>query len=126
MSRRPLLPGAAELFRSTITPVAVPGAGPRSDNRSDNNLAAVPRSHAAPPAPRVGTGRQKHDAKITVYVSAEELVALEQARLSLRAQHGLVVDRGRVVREAVAVLLADLDEHGESSVLVRRLRDGSA
>lgn len=134
MSRRPLLPGAAELFRSTITPVAVPVAGPRSDNgsdnrsdkRSDNELTVVPRSHAASPVPRTGTGRQKHDAKITVYVSGEELVALEQARLWLRAQHGLGVDRGRIVREAVAVLLADLDEHGETSVLVRRLRDGSA
>jgi hypothetical protein len=71
--------------------------------------------------PRTGTGRQKHDAKITVYVSADELVALEQARLLLRAQHGLPVDRGRIVREAVAVLLADLDENGGDSVLVRRL-----
>jgi hypothetical protein len=121
VSRRPLLPGAAELFRSTIPPVAKPGANARPDS-----LAAMPRGHAAPPTPRVGTGRQKHDAKITVYVSGEELVALEQARLSLRAQHGLGVDRGRIVREAVAVLLADLDEHGESSMLVRRLRDGSA
>ena len=117
MSRRPLLPGAAELFRSTITPVTVPGANSRPDN-----LAAVPRSHAAPPAPRVGTGRQKHDAKITVYVSGEELVALEQARLSLRAQHGLGVDRGRIVREAVAVVLADLESRGDASILVRRLR----
>jgi hypothetical protein len=32
------------------------------------------------------------------------------------------VDRGRVVREAIALVLADLDEHGEESVLVRRLR----
>lgn len=74
-------------------------------------------------APR-GTGRQKHDSKITVYVSGDELVAMEQARLTLRATHGLAVDRGRLVREAVAVLLADFDQHGEESVLVQRLRDG--
>jgi hypothetical protein len=100
------LPGAAELFRST---------GART------NGLAPPPSHAAPSVPRTGSGRQRHDTKITVYVSGEELVALEHARLMLRAQHGLPVDRGRIVREAIAVLLADLDQNGESSVLVRRL-----
>ena len=29
---------------------------------------------------------------------------------------------GRLVREAVAVMLADLEAHGEDSVVVRRLR----
>ena len=105
MTRHAPLPGAAELFRPTAAPAPAP-------------------SHAAPSPPRIGTGRQKHDSKITVYVSGEELVALEQARLQLRAQHGLPVDRGRIVREAVAVLLADLDEHGGESVLVRRLTSG--
>ncbi|GAA2789319.1 hypothetical protein GCM10010470_24960 [Saccharopolyspora taberi] len=71
---------------------------------------------------RSGSGRGRHDSKITVYISDDELVALEQARLALRAEHGISVDRGRVVREAVAVLLADLDERGADSVLVRRLR----
>ncbi len=74
-------------------------------------------------APRKGSGRQRHDAKITVYVSGDELLAMEQARLTLRGSHDLVVDRGRIVREAVAVLLADFEEHAEESVLVRRLRD---
>ena len=105
MTRHASLPGAAELFRPTASPV------PNG-------------SHAAPSTPRTSTGRQKHDSKITVYVSGEELVALEQARLQLRAQHGLPVDRGRIVREAVAVLLADLDQNGEHSVLVRRLMGG--
>ncbi|MER6878446.1 cobyrinic acid a,c-diamide synthase, partial [Amycolatopsis sp. NPDC000673] len=73
-------------------------------------------------AARSGSGRTKHDAKITVYVSGEELLAMEQARLNLRAKHELVVDRGRLVREAVAVLLADFDQRGEESVLVQRLR----
>jgi hypothetical protein len=40
----------------------------------------------------------------------------------MRGQHGVVADRGRIVREAIAVLLADLEEHGADSVLVRRLR----
>ena len=69
------------------------------------------------------SGRQRHDEKITVYVSGPELLALEQTRLALRAEHGLSVDRGRLVREAVAVLLADFEEHGSSSMLVRRLSE---
>jgi hypothetical protein len=64
----------------------------------------------------------KHDEKITVYISADELLALESARLTLRGQHGVAADRGRIVREAISVLLADLGERGEESVLVRRLR----
>ncbi|MFL6129189.1 MAG: hypothetical protein ACJ73E_08985 [Mycobacteriales bacterium] len=75
------------------------------------------------PAERRPSGREKHDEKITVYCSAEELFELERARLALRGEHGLVVDRGRIVREAVAVVLADLEAKGESSILVRRLRE---
>jgi phage tail protein X len=41
----------------------------------------------------------------------------------LRAEHALAVDRGRIVREAIAVVLADLEAKGESSILVRRLRE---
>ncbi|MER6349743.1 hypothetical protein ACWC10_33095 [Streptomyces sp. NPDC001595] len=68
------------------------------------------------------SGRERHDEKITVYVSAEELMDLEHARLVLRGEHGLAVDRGRIVREAVAVVLADLESRGDASILVRRLR----
>src|SRR5690606_2660024 len=71
--------------------------------------------------PRRGSPRVKHDTKITVYLSQQELIALEQARLTLRAEHDLRVDRGRLVREAVAVMLADLEASGPESVLVRRL-----
>ncbi|PAU45028.1 hypothetical protein CK936_31850, partial [Streptomyces albireticuli] len=88
---------------------------------------------AAAPAPAQGrrrgrganrrpSGRERHDEKITVYVSAEELMDLEHARLVLRGEHGLAVDRGRIVREAVAVVLADLESRGDASILVRRLR----
>jgi hypothetical protein len=99
------LPGADELFRPT---------GPAE------GVTQGWVEHAAPA--RRGTPRQKHTSKITVYVSDEELLAIEHARLYLRGSHGLAVDRGRMVREAIAVVLADLDEHGEESVLVRRLR----
>ncbi|MGH3876783.1 MAG: hypothetical protein ACRDSK_07060 [Actinophytocola sp.] len=110
MNRRASLPGAAELFRST--------GGPTDEGWFERR----PNNHHAAASPRRGTPRQKHTAKITVYVSDEELLALEHARLALRATHGLAVDRGRVVREAIAVVLADLEERGEDSVLVRRLR----
>jgi hypothetical protein len=116
VNRRAPLPGAAELFRSTGRVEGDTGwFDPARPAPSSNHRAT------APSGPR-GTGRQKHDTKITVYVSDQELLALEQARLTLRAGHGLAVDRGRVVREAIAVLLADFDERGEESVLVRRLR----
>jgi hypothetical protein len=71
---------------------------------------------------RTPSGRQRHEEKITVYVSGAELVELERARLVLRAEHGLAVDRGRIVREALAVVLADLDAKEGDSILVRRLR----
>jgi hypothetical protein len=76
---------------------------------------------ADPSAGRRSSGRVRHDEKITVYVSAEELLALEQARLNLRARHSMAVDRGRMVREAIAAMLADLEASGEDSELVRRL-----
>ena len=38
------------------------------------------------------------------------------------AEHGVAVDRGRLVREAVAEMLIDLESHGEDSVVVQRLR----
>jgi hypothetical protein len=117
VSRRASLPGAAELFRRTDTQ-GIPDSGGALARPEESPR----RRLAAPPRGRRGSGRQKHDAKITVYVSSEELLALEHARLALRGSHGLAVDRGRIVREAVAVLLDDFEEYGEDSVLVRRLR----
>jgi hypothetical protein len=113
VTRRPSLPGADELFRPTGH---AEGVLPLTFEQTRVPL------HSVPPAARRGTPRQKHTSKITVYVSDEELLALEHVRLALRAAHGLAVDRGRVVREAIAVLLADFEDRGEESVLVRRLR----
>ena len=102
MSRRVRLPGASELFRPT---------------NSEDESPAPAGPDPAPP----GSGRVRHDEKITVYVSGDELLALEQARLTLRARHGMAVDRGRIVREAIAAALADFDARAEQSELVRRL-----
>jgi hypothetical protein len=73
---------------------------------------------------RPATGRETHSHKITVYLSASELLELERARLHLRG-FGISVDRGRIVREALAVLLSDLDAEGDRSVVARRLRNGT-
>jgi hypothetical protein len=95
-SRRVSIPGVAELLRPVAPdPVA-------SDERQ-------------------ATGREKHDQKITVYLSAAELLELEHARLRLR-RFGFVMDRGRLVREAIAILLADLDARGKDSLVARRIR----
>jgi hypothetical protein len=55
-------------------------------------------------------------------MSGPELLDLERARLALRS-YGIPVDRGRIVREALAVVLADLDQAGEDSLIARRLRE---
>jgi hypothetical protein len=105
--------GAASSALGATTAPATP-SGSRSV-RSTRRIRAV--------ADRGPTGRERHDEKITVYCSPEELLDLERARLALRAEHGLAVDRGRIVREAIAVVLADLEAKGETSILVRRLRE---
>ncbi|HVE31236.1 MAG TPA: hypothetical protein VNC80_14320, partial [Mycobacteriales bacterium] len=151
MSRRPSLPGAAELFRSTGGPGGAPETPEPTEPRRPPDRAAdrlarlgAPREEepaAAPAAPaspadefetgaplralstepvrglrpsteddfaeslpprtparirqtrrqplrggadRRPSGREKHDEKITVYCSAEELFELERARLALR------------------------------------------
>ncbi|GGZ06439.1 hypothetical protein GCM10010365_26730 [Streptomyces poonensis] len=101
----------------------VPGGtrAPRRQSTQEGSAAGTPRRRGRPAARRP-SGRERHDEKITVYVSAEELMDLEHARLVLRGEHGLAVDRGRIVREAVAVVLADLESRGDASILVRRLR----
>ena len=105
-----------------------PGGQPSAQPSPQHNGVPAPAGEAAARRkPRGGTrsrptGRERHEEKITVYVSAEELIDLEHARLVLRGEHALAVDRGRIVREAVAVVLADLEQRGEASILVRRLR----
>ncbi len=61
----------------------------------------VPAPAPEPQEPKKPSGRVRHDEKMTVYVTADELLDLEHARLTLRRDHGLAVDRGRLVREAL-------------------------
>ncbi|MFJ8078687.1 hypothetical protein ACIQ7Q_33345 [Streptomyces sp. NPDC096176] len=108
--------------RSRATDAAAAGrSGSAAPPQARRAQEAAPRRRGRG-ANRRPSGRERHDEKITVYVSAEELMDLEHARLVLRGEHGLAVDRGRIVREAVAVVLADLEQRGDASILVRRLR----
>ena len=98
-SRRVSLPGVSELLRQVPAGLVVDGH-------------------------RQASGREAHPQKITVYVSAEELLDLERGRLTLRG-YGISADRGRLVREAMAVVLADLEARGKDSLLARRLDGGT-
>ncbi len=109
------MPAADDLFRPT-DPTA-------EELATEAHVRAVPDASEGPSARRRPSGRVKHDEKMTVYVTADELLDLEHARLALRRDHGLAVDRGRLVREAVALVLADLDEHGLDSMIVQRLTE---
>ena len=109
MARRVSLPAADDLFRPTDPVRAVPDA---------------PAEEPEPHGRKRPSGRVRHDEKMTVYVTSAELLEIEQARLALRSGQGLAVDRGRLVREAIHLVLADYEENGEDSALVRRLIEG--
>lgn len=128
MSRRVSLPGADELFRQTTTLSAVPSQVPIPAEDVPNAPITNKKSVRTTPRRRVNSfdkspsGRERHDEKITVYLSPEELYDLEQARLALRGDLGLAVDRGRIVRESLAIIIADLETKGDQSIIARRLR----
>ena len=135
MTRRASLPGADELFRantpalsavrqvaepiqtsapvSAVTQVATPKTKKGVRTISRRRVTAAEKSPS---------GRELHEEKITVYLSSDELFDLDQARLMLRGDLGLAVDRGRIVRESIAVIIADLEAKGDQSILARRLR----
>lgn len=140
MTRRISLPGADELFRKT-TLSAVPDqvevpedvvhtnrpttqTVAQSVTKNQNRSSGVRQTPRRKPTglERGPSGREKHDEKITVYLSPEELFDLEQARLHLRGDLGLAVDRGRIVREALAIVISDLESKGDQSIIARRLR----
>jgi hypothetical protein len=106
MPRRVNLPAADDLFRRTA---------PSTEEPTDGQPVGEGAGDKKP------SGRVRHDEKMTIYVTSDELVDIEGARLALRRTHGLAVDRGRLVREALSIALADFELNGEESVLVQRL-----
>jgi hypothetical protein len=135
MTRRASLPGADELFKQNSpalsavreVPVEAPTSTtpPASSNvsspKAKKGVRSIPRRRVVS-VDKSPSGRERHDEKITVYLSPDELFDLDQARLSLRGDLGLAVDRGRIVRESIAVIIADLEQKGDQSILARRLR----
>ena len=121
MSRRASLPGADELFRPTSSPRRGAAAeredkSPRPQGEKSTNLQVAESTPTAPKAPR-------HETKVTFYCTNADLTALDGARLTLRSQHGVGADRGKVVRAALAYVLEDFEARGEDSILLRRLRE---
>ena len=104
MPRRLNLPTADELFRAT---------SPRPRQESEDGEEQQPQDGLS--------GRVKHNEKMTVYLTSDELLAIEQARLKLRGELGRNVDRGRLVRAALAIALGDLEARGTDSEIAQRL-----
>ena len=135
MTRRASLPGADELFRAntpalsavrqvaepmqTSAPVSAVTQSATPKTKKGVRTISRRRVTAAEKSP---SGRELHEEKITVYLSSDELFDLDQARLMLRGDLGLAVDCGRIVRESIAVIIADLEAKGDQSILARRLR----
>jgi len=109
------LPKADELFRPTAVPP--PDIHVVEDVVEDAGSAAALGQQSQ----RTPSGRVKHDEKMTVYVTADELLELEHARLVLRRTLGSAVDRGKIVRAAVSLALEDLETNGEGAAIVQRL-----
>lgn len=121
MSRRVSLPGADDLFRPTVVPDPDDDAATSQSSGEEPGAAEGDIDPVEPPSGRAPSGRVRHDEKMTVYVTSDELLDLEHARLLLRRHHSLAVDRGRLVREAVALVLADFEVQGADCALVQRL-----
>ena len=127
-TRRASLPGADELFRTTtvVEPVPAPERStsrvqelqerPRVERATQRFIDKETKTHV----PKTGSGRQRHEEKVTFYCTRDELLALERARIALR-EHGISADRGRIVREALSYVLADFDGSGPAAILVERL-----
>lgn len=126
--KRASLPGADELFRPTKRTDPSPSPFPVTTVPESEEEQAPRQTTPAPSrssrtrigAPRRASGRQRHEEKITFYCTEDELLAIERSRLLLR-ELGVNADRGRIVREAVALALAELESRGERAGLAARL-----
>jgi hypothetical protein len=118
VSPRASLPGAEELFRRTSSE-RKPVASRQQDSKATNLQVAKP----VPPAEMPERKAPKHEEKVTFYCTPGDLVALDGARLKLRADHGVAADRGRIVRAALSYVLEDFEARAEDSILLRRLSD---
>lgn len=110
---------SAPRLRAAAAPEPVPDVEPAAVAESAPDIGRLPDIESA--GVRQESDRRRHDEKITVYLTGDELLDLEQARLALKRDHGVRADRGRIVRAALAEALTGLDGAGAQSALVRRL-----
>lgn len=130
MSRRASLPGADELFRRTSPERSrevreEPAESPQVTKSPKLQVATGALAGDSPADQALATPKKapKHDEKVTFYCTGGDLMALETARLRLRADYGLAADRGRIVRAALSYVLEDFEARSEDSVLLRRLTE---
>ena len=125
MSPRASLPGAEELFRRTSPEKIAPRKSSSTDQQDAKSTKLQVASDPAPAAPveivKADKKAPRHEEKVTFYCTAEDLMAIEQTRLKLRAEHGVAADRGRIVRAALAYVLEDFEARADDSILLRRL-----
>jgi hypothetical protein len=121
VSRRASLPGADELFRRTAGESR--SASPETARPQEDKSTRLQVAESTPPPAK--TKQPRHDEKVTFYCTGEDLMNLEKARLSLRAEHGVAADRGRIVRAALAYVLEDFEARSHDSILLRKLTEPS-
>ena len=116
MPRRVSLPGADELFGGRPEPSRASSGHLRGRGRPRGRI----RRRVTTPS-----GRVRHDEKITVYVTADELLDPRAHPADAAcASTALAVDRGRIVREAIHLALAGRRRpRRRAAPLVRRLRE---
>lgn len=121
MSRRASLPGADELFRRTSSERSREARrGSESQQVAKSPKLQVASEGEETPAPKK---TPRHEEKVTFYCTRDDLMALEKARLALRADYGVAADRGKIVRAALAYVLEDFEARAEDSVLLRDLTE---
>jgi hypothetical protein len=123
VSPRASLPGAEELFRRTSSERTREAREERAESRQVDKSPKL--QVADDPANSASEERKapRHEEKITFYCTSDDLMAIERARLKLRAEHGIAADRGKIVRAALGYVLEDFDARAEDSLLLRRLTE---
>ena len=111
MTRRANLPGADELFRSTApslssvptqsipdhaAPLVAPAIATPKAPSSKKGVRTIARRRVTT-VDRSPSGRERHDEKITVYLSPDELFELDQARLQPVSYTHLTLPTKRIV-----------------------------
>lgn len=125
MSRRAKLPGAEELFRRTSSEKVRAAAGGEAQGHvEDVKSTNLQVARAAGPSKQPATKKvPRHEEKVTIYCTKEDLMGLETVRLKLRGEHGIAADRGKIVRAALGYVLDDFEARGQDSILLHCLGD---